>query len=81
MSLISRQQTQSSVKSLISESMSVEISFMYRDSNNGQERTLVGHLTKLEPTPKFQRLQQLIVFYNKERIYPPEYLSANAITK
>ena len=34
MSLISRQKTQSSAKTLISESMSVEISFMYRENNN-----------------------------------------------
>ena len=45
-----------------------------------QERSLVEHLTKLEPTPKFHRLQQLVVFYSKE-IYTPECLSANAITK
>ena len=32
-----------------------------------QERPLVGHLTKLEPTPKFHRLQQLVDFYSKER--------------
>ena len=34
-----------------------------------QERSLVGHLTKLEPNPKFHRLQQFVVFYmyNKER--------------
>ena len=32
-----------------------------------QERSLVTHLTKLEPTPKFRRLQQLVVFYSKER--------------
>ena len=35
MSVISRQQTQSSAKSFISESMSLEISFMYRENNNG----------------------------------------------
>ena len=67
MSLISRQQTRTSVKSLISESMSKEISFMYRKNNIGPRTNLVGHLTKLEPTPKFHRLQQLVVFYSKER--------------
>ena len=32
-----------------------------------QERSLVGHLTKLEPTTKFRRLQQLVVFYSKNK--------------
>ena len=42
MSLISRYQTQSSAKSLISESMSVEISFMYRENNNGPRTAPCG---------------------------------------
>ena len=58
---------QSSAKSLISESMSVEISFIYRENNNGPEWSLVGPLTKLEPPPKFHHLQQHVVFYRKER--------------
>ena len=32
-----------------------------------QERFLMGRLTKLEPTPKIHSLQQLVVFYSKER--------------
>ena len=28
----------------------------------GQEQSLVGHMTKLKPIPKFHRLQQLVVF-------------------
>ena len=40
---------------------------MYRENSRDQEQSLVGHLTKLEPTPMFHCLQQLIVFYSKER--------------
>ena len=42
MSLISRQQTQSSAKSLISESASVEISLMCREDNNGPRTVPCG---------------------------------------
>ena len=55
-----------------------------------QEKSLVGLLTKLEPTQKFRRFQQIAMFYNKKKkrkrkkgICPPGRLSAaaNAITK
>ena len=80
MSPISRHQTQSAAKSLISESMFVEILCTKRTIMD-QERSLVGHLTKLEPTPTFRRLQQLVVFYSKERNLSTRVFFANVITK
>ena len=65
-SLISWLQTHSSAKSLISDSISDEMSFMYKENNKGPRMVPWGHPTKLEPSQILLHLQQLVVVWSKE---------------
>ena len=64
----------------MSESVSVEISLMYRENNNGPRTIPRGTPDKPGAHSEVSFLQQLVVFYNKG-IHPPECPSANVITR
>ena len=54
---------------------------IYRGNNNRPRTVPFGHLIKLEPAPKFHVYNSSLCSITKTGIYPPECLSASAITK
>ena len=68
-SLISRLQTQSSAKSLISDSISDEMSLCTERTTRDQERCPGGHPKEPEPSQILLHLQQLVVVWSKESIH------------
>ena len=66
-SLISRWQTQSLAKSLISDSISDEMSFMYRENNKGPRTVPWCTPDKPEPSQILLHLQQFVVFWSKAK--------------
>ena len=73
-SLISRQQTQSLAKSLISDSISDEMSFMYRENNKGPRTVPWSPI-------RFYSIYNSLLSEAKKRIYPFQCFATNSIAK
>ena len=77
-SLVSRWQTQSSAKSLISDSISDEMSFMYRENNKGPRTVPWGTPDQTGAQSDFT---PFTIKEAKKRIYSFQCLATNSIAK
>ena len=81
-SLISRKQTQSSAKRLISDSLSDEMSFMHRENNKGPRTVPWGDTRQNRSPVRFYSIyNNSLLSEAKKRIYPFQCLATNFMAK